>query len=117
MKPGIIRIRDMRFWGRHGANPGERERIQPIDLDVEMHLDCGPAIAGEDLAETIDYATVLRACERIVTQQSFTLLESLADACLAAVLENPRVERATVRVRKPRVLDGATPEIELSRAR
>ena len=74
MKPGIIRIRDMRFWGRHGANPGERERIQPIDLDVEMHLDCESAIAGDDLAQTIDYATVLRACERIVTQQSFILL-------------------------------------------
>ena len=117
MMPGIIRVRDMRFWGHHGANPGERDRIQPIDLDVEMQLELEPAIDGDDLAKTIDYATVLRACERIVTQESFILLESLAAACLAAVLEIPRVERATVRVRKPGVLAGATPEIELSRAR
>jgi dihydroneopterin aldolase len=117
MKPGIIRISDMRFWGRHGANPGERDRIQPIDRDVEMQLELEPAIDGDDLSKTIDYASVLRACERIVTQESFILLESLADACLVAVLENPQVERATVRVRKPRVLAGATPEIELSRTR
>ena len=117
MMPGIIRIREMRFWGRHGATPGERERIQPIDLDVEMHVACGPAIAGDDLSNTVAYEGVLRACERIVTRQSFILLESLANACLAALLEDPRVERATVRVRKPRLLDGATPEIELTRAR
>lgn len=117
MTPGIIRIREMRFWGHHGASQGERERIQPIDVDVEMHLDCGPAIAGDELSAAIDYDGVLRSCERIVTQQSFVLLESLADACLAALLADPRVERATVRVRKPRLLDGATPEIELTRAR
>ena len=115
--PGIIRIREMRFWGRHGANPGERERIQPIDLDIELQLDCGPAIAGDDLSKTVDYETIRRECERIVTQQSFVLLESLADACLAALLADARVDRATVRVRKPRLLDGATPEIELTRAR
>jgi dihydroneopterin aldolase len=107
----------MRFWGRHGASPGERERAQPIDLDVELQIDCGPAIAGDDLAKTIDYDAVFKACEHVVTQQSFVLLESLADACLTAVLADLRVESATVRVRKPRLLDGATPEIELTRAR
>jgi dihydroneopterin aldolase len=107
----------MRFWGRHGANPGERERTQPIDVDVEMQIDCASAVAGDDLSKTIDYDGVFKACEQIVTQRSFVLLESLAEACLTALLADPRVERATVRVRKPRLLDGATPEIELSRAR
>jgi hypothetical protein len=32
-------------------------------------------------------------------------------------MRDARVERATVRVRKPGLLDGATPEVELSRAR
>jgi dihydroneopterin aldolase len=117
MNPCTVRIRDMRFWGHHGANAGERERTQPIDIDVELRVDCGPAIASDDLSQTVDYDAVFKACERIVTQESFVLLESLADACLTAVLGDPRVESATVRVRKPRLLDGATPEIELTRAR
>ena len=117
MKQGVIRIQGMRFWGRHGANPGERDRAQPIDVDVAMQVDFGQAIAGDDLTKTIDYAAVFAACEHIVTLQSFVLLESLADACLTALLADPRVESATVRVRKPRLLDGATPEIELTRAR
>lgn len=117
MKRGVVRIREMRFWGRHGANPGERDRTQPIDIDVELQFDCGPAIAADDLAKSIDYDTVFALCERVVTQKFFVLLESLADECLAALLADPRVESATVRVRKPRLLDGATPEIELTRVR
>jgi len=117
VKPGIIRIRDMRFWGHHGATEAERERLQPIDLDVELHLDCEAAIGGDDLSLALDYDSVLQSCERIVTQRSFVLLESLADACLAEMFDDSRVERATVRVRKPRLLDGATPEVELSRGR
>jgi dihydroneopterin aldolase len=115
--PAAVRIRDMRFWGRHGANPGERDRAQPIDVDIELRFDSAPAIAGDDLAKTIDYDAAFKACERVVTEQSFTLLESLAAACLTALLEDPRVDSATVRVRKPRLLDGATPEVELTRAR
>lgn len=117
MNPGLVRIREMRFWGRHGAIPGERDRTQPIDVDVELRFDFGPAIAGDDLSKTIDYDAVFKACEQVVTQRSFVLLESLADACLTALLADPRIERATVRVRKPRLLDGATPEIELTRER
>jgi 7,8-dihydroneopterin aldolase/epimerase/oxygenase len=117
MNRDVIRIRDMRFWGRHGNNPGERDQPQPIDIDVELHVDCGPAIASDDLAKTIDYDAVFKACEAVATQRSFVLLESLAAACLTALLAEPRVESATVRVRKPRLLDGATPEIELTRAR
>lgn len=117
MKQGIIRVRDMRFWGHHGATQAERERLQPIDLDVELQLDCEAAIGSDDLANALNYVPVLRSCERIVTQQSFQLLETLADACLTAMFADARVERATVRVRKPRVLDGATPEVELTRGR
>jgi len=114
---GVVRIREMRFWGRHGANPGEQDHTQPIDIDVELQVDFAAAIAGDDLSKTIDYDAVFKACEHIVAQRSYVLLESLADACLTALLADPRVEHATVRVRKPRLLEGATPEIELTRAR
>src|ERR1700674_442991 len=103
-----IRISGMRFWGKHGAAPGERERQQPIDVDVELHIDCEPAAKSDDLNDTVDYDRIFHHCEAIVTQRSFTLLEALAAACLS---------EATIRVRKPRLLDGATPEVELTRSR
>ena len=109
-----IRIRGMRFWGKHGALPGEQEREQPIDLDIELDVDCAPAAASDRLDDAVDYTSVHRACERVVTSRSFALLEALAEACLQAVFEDKRIRSATIRVRKPRLLDGATPEVELT---
>jgi len=106
----------MRFWGRHGVEHAERESPQEIELDVELR--CAFAEVEQDRIDaTIDYDRVYRACERIVTQRSFALLESLAGACLDEIMSDRRIAQATVRARKPALLDGATPEIELTRSR
>lgn len=111
----LVRVRGMRFWGKHGVAAAERERAQPVDVDIELVVDCAPAAASDDLVKAVDYDRIYRACERIVTQQSFNLLETLADACLAAAFEDPRVIGGTIRVSKPRLLEGATPEVQLTR--
>jgi len=107
----------MRFWGKHGARPGEQDRAQPIDLDLELVVDCSPAAESDDLTNAVDYMSVYQACEQVVTTSSFKLLEALADACLAAVMADSRITTATIKVRKPRLLEGATPEIELTRTK
>ena len=112
-----IRFRRMRFWGRHGVTEAERENPQEIELDAEVIVDLSRAAQSDRLEDTVDYHAAYRACERIVTERSFALLEALADACILTLMRDPRVERATVRVRKPGLLDGATPEVEISRAR
>lgn len=110
-----VRIRGMRFWGKHGVTDQERADAQPVHLDIELSCDATKAAQSDDLADAIDYNRIFRTCENIVTQRSFHLLEALADACLRAVLEDPRIARATVRVSKPQLLNGSTPEVELSR--
>jgi len=110
-----VRVTGMRFWGKVGATEDERARSQPIDLDVDLAVDCKPSAASDDLADAVDYDRVYHACERLVTEGSFHLLETLADACLRAILVDKRIVLATVRVRKPRFLNGATPEVELTR--
>jgi 7,8-dihydroneopterin aldolase/epimerase/oxygenase len=110
---GAIRITGMRFWGKHGADPGERERDQPVDLDVDIACDLSVSAMSDALVDTVDYGAIFKLCERIVTQESFALLETLADRVARAILADAKVESVTVRARKPRLLDGATPEVEL----
>jgi dihydroneopterin aldolase len=117
MTSGAIRIRRMRFWGRHGVTVEERARPQEIELDVELVVDCSQAVASDRLEDAVDYDAAYRTCERVVTQQSFALLEALAGAVLHEMMTDPRVERATVRVRKPGLFSGATPEVEITRSR
>ena len=113
----VIRLRRMRFWGRHGVTEAERANPQEIEVDAELIVDCSLAARSDRLEEAVDYHAAYRLCERVVTERSFALLEALADECLRELMRDARVERATVRVRKPGLLDGATPEVELSRAR
>jgi dihydroneopterin aldolase len=114
---GIVRVRGMRFWGRHGVTPEERDRPQEIEIDVELAVDCTAAGASDDIADAVDYTAVYEICERAATQTSFRLLEALAHACLHGIMADARIERATVRVRKPDLLAGATPEVEITRLR
>jgi dihydroneopterin aldolase len=107
----------MRLWGRHGADPGERDRSQPIDVDVELTCDLSRAATTDDLADTVDYAAVYRLCEQVVSERSCVLLEALAGHIIAAIMRDGRIVDVTVRVRKPRLLEGATPEVELSSSR
>lgn len=116
-RPGRIRITGMRFWGKHGANPGERETAQPIDVELEVTADMAVPAASDRLDDAIDYTTLFDACERVVTAESFALLEAIAAKILDRVCEMPRVTEAIVRVSKPRLLEGATPQVELVRAK
>lgn len=114
---GTIRIRGMRFWGKHGANPGEQRRDQPIDVDVSVRLASDEAARSDALTDTFDYDQIFRVCEEIVTRRSFALLEALAQAIADALWQRQPLRSLSVRVRKPRLLAGATPEVELTRRR
>jgi dihydroneopterin aldolase len=111
-----IRVMGMRFFAKVGALPGERDSTQPIDFDVELDVDTRPAARTDHLSDAVDYASVYATCKRVAQTGSFALLEALASACLDALFSDPRIAAATIRARKPRLLEGATPEVQLTRA-
>jgi dihydroneopterin aldolase len=83
--------------GRHGANPGEKDRAQDfvVDLDVEVE------VGGDELAQTADYRALIRTARSTVNERSFDLLESIARAVADAVLEHGGVTRVHAVVHKP----------------
>lgn len=111
----VITLSGIRAYGRHGANPGERDREQPFDLEIRAELDLGAASRSDDLGDTLDYAELHARVVTIVQSTSFLLLERLAREVLDAVFRDARVARARVRIAKPQLLEGATPEVTLER--
>jgi dihydroneopterin aldolase len=73
-----IVLRGMRAFGRHGHLPAEREHVQPFDVDVELETDTRRAAESDDLIHSIDYRLVAREVRRVVEEESFCLLETLA---------------------------------------
>jgi dihydroneopterin aldolase len=87
----------IRADGRHGANPGEKDRPQAfvVDLDVEVVVD------ADGIGATADYRRLAAIARETVEQRSFDLLESLADAVARAVAGARHVRSATAVVHKP----------------
>ena len=83
--------------GRHGANPGEKDERQDFVVDVDVEVELG----GDELGQTADYRTVIRTVRTTVTEESFDLLETLADAVAKAVLALDGVVKVAAIVHKP----------------
>ena len=110
-----IALRGMRVYGRHGANPGERDREQPFDIEVLLEVDLRAAQASDALGDTVDYAGLHGRIAELVRTRSYALLERLAGEVLHAIFADARVRRAQVSIAKPALLEGATPSVTLER--
>ena len=110
-----ITIHNIVAHGRHGANPGERDRSQPFHIDVELDVDLSRPAETDDIADTVNYAGVYDTVLSIIEDRSYYLLERVASVILDELLSDPRIVRAQLSIAKPDLLDGATPTVRLSR--
>jgi 7,8-dihydroneopterin aldolase/epimerase/oxygenase len=110
-----IILRGVRVYGRHGANPGERDVPQPFDVNVSAEIDLHAAAASDNLDDTLDYAALHARIVTAIETTSYALLERLASDVLDAVFSDHRVARAEVTIAKPGLLGGATPAVTLVR--
>ncbi len=111
----VIALTGVRAYGRHGANPGERDAEQPFDLEIRVEMDLSAAASSDDLGDTLNYADLHERVVGIVQSTSFLLLERLAAEIVNAIFRDSRAVRAEVSIAKPQLLDGATPSVRLCR--
>lgn len=97
-----IEIRGLRVSARCGVLPSERERAQPLEIDVDLVGDLARAGATDDLLDTADYGAVCDLIERVCTRESPHLLEHLAEMLANEVLGANQIDTVTVAVRKLR---------------
>jgi FolB domain-containing protein len=100
--PDRIELRGLKLVGIVGVLPEERERPQPLELDLDLVVDLSEAGGSDDLTHTVDYGDIVRVVEAVVTESECMLLERLAQLVAAAVLGHSRVEAVTVSLRKLR---------------
>lgn len=100
--------------GRHGARPGEKDAPQPFVVDLDLEVMAG----ADSIDQTADYRGISEAVRTVVTDRSFDLIESMAEAIARTCLSFDRVVRATVVVHKPNAatrlgIDGVAAAITL----
>ena len=102
-----------------GVHPHEHETRQPVIMDIWVDLN-GISPEHDRLGETMDYASIAEAAERMALEAHVQLVETLATRIIDWTLaEDSRVEGVRVRIRKPQALlkaDAAGVTMERRRA-
>ncbi|HSJ53117.1 MAG TPA: dihydroneopterin aldolase, partial [Anaerolineae bacterium] len=117
--PDRILIEDLLLRAVIGVNPEERRDRQDLLVNIVLQADTRPAGASDRIEDAVNYRTIAKRVIALVEGSSFWLVEKMAAEIAALCLEEPRVERATVRVEKPSALRFARSvgvEIERDRA-
>jgi len=99
----LIRLAAFRTVGIVGVLPEERTRAQPLEIDVDLHVDVSAAGLSDALGDTVDYGAVCDALQATVETARPELLERLAAQLVEAVLAvDERIEAVTLTVAKLR---------------
>lgn len=96
-----IILQGMVFYGYHGVNPEERELGQRFVVDLELSKDLSAAGLSDDLAMTVNYASVFKVTREVVEGDGCNLIETVAERVASTLLARFPLEAARVRVRKP----------------
>jgi FolB domain-containing protein len=96
-----ILINDLVAHGIIGINKWEREQPQEILINIVLFTDLHKAGESDDLKDSIDYRSVAKKIIAHAEAARRLTVEALAADLATLCLEDPRVEKAQVRVEKP----------------
>ena len=104
MTIGTTGLKNLRVDCVVGVYDYERAAAQPLLFDIELDYDFAAA-AGSD---AIDYDRAATAVTALVQERQFALLESMAEAVAARLLdEMPPVQIVRLEIRKPQAVPAA----------
>lgn len=85
----------------HGVEDWERTTPQPFVISVKMGLDLRPAAESDNIENTVHYGELYAGIKSLAENNSFSLIESLAQAVAGYCLADGRVQKVRVTVEKP----------------
>tara|TARA_Y100000748_G_C15480904_1_gene482746 strand:+ start:1562 stop:1930 length:369 start_codon:yes stop_codon:yes gene_type:complete len=116
--PLTIEVKGIKAYGKHGIYAEEKKEEQLFLIDVKAILrDTSRArdnIEEDLLEETINYETIVESVIKLVKEESFNLIETLA-LKVVDVLKNPKLQEILVTVHKPNtILNQSTEDISVT---
>lgn len=100
----IIKIENLRLRTVVGIFEWEKKIKQDIVINVEIEFDGREAVEKDDISFTVDYKSITKRIISEIEGRSFNLIERIAGDVVKIILEDGRVDSATVKVDKPGAL-------------
>lgn len=102
----IIFLNEVKIETRLGVPDWERLLPQTIILDIELAMPHNRSCQSDAIEDTIDYGTVVARIRQTLTDNSFKLVEALAEHIAQLILTEFETPWVRVRVGKPGILPG-----------
>lgn len=96
-----IMARGLTFTACHGVLAAEKVTPQIFMVDLDLLMDLHAAGISDDLKDTVSYAEVYEQVKKIVEEESYNLLEALAENIAASLLYRFPLQGVEVTVYKP----------------
>ena len=113
-----IRIKNLKIPARHGVYEFEKEKEGTFELDIELYLPLFKAGESDRLEDTINYEDIISVVTKAFTDKQYALVEAAAHSVCDRLLNDFKIDKITVRVRKPHApidADFETVEVQLNR--
>jgi dihydroneopterin aldolase len=96
-----LSVRGIECFAHHGVFDFERRDGQVFVIDLVLGIVTSRAAATDDLADTVDYGSLVAAVKECVERDPVDLIETLAHRIADTCLGVERVEWVEVTVHKP----------------
>ena len=87
-----------------GVPVWERLASQTIILDIEIGYDLSKSCQSDAIEDTVDYGEVVKRIRATLNENSFKLVEALAEHVCQLILKEFNAVRVKIKVAKPSVL-------------
>lgn len=99
---GVICVKGLKLFGKHGVFAPERENGQAFIIDVECRLDIAEAAVGDAYAKTVCLNQICHAISDVSKQGPYNLIETFADKIADGLLAKfPTISAVDAVVYKP----------------
>jgi len=101
-----IFLEQVKVQTKLGVPKWERMMPQTIILDIDIGYDLSNACKSDAIADTIDYGAVVNRIRETLTDNSFKLVEALAEHICQLILKEFGALSVKIKVAKPGILPG-----------
>jgi dihydroneopterin aldolase len=112
----VIYIKDLVVEGKHGIHPHEKATAQHFSISVELTVNTSKAALSDGLADTVDWSKLRDMITDTVQNESFNLVERLAQQLADRILADRRVEKLTLSIDKLDAFGNGLPGIRIGTA-
>ena len=113
-----IRIKNLKIPARHGVYEFEKKKDGTFELDIELYLPLLKAGKSDRVEDTINYEDIISTATKAFTEKQYALVEAAAQSVCDRLLNDFKIDKIKIRVRKPHApidADFDTVEVRLNR--